>query len=41
MNLWNKQQVFSMNLWNIQQFLKLSRINKNFIIISLLKKNFL
>jgi hypothetical protein len=40
MNFYNKQE-FSMNLCNFQQFLKLSRINKIFQIISLLNKKFL
>jgi hypothetical protein len=40
MNFYNKQE-YSMNLCNFQQFLKLSRLNKYLLRISLLNKNFL
>jgi hypothetical protein len=40
MNFYNKQE-YSMNLCNFQQLLKLSRINKYLLRISLLNKNFL
>jgi hypothetical protein len=40
MNLYNKQE-YSMNFCKFQQFLKLSKINKYVLRISLLNKNFL
>jgi hypothetical protein len=40
MNFYNKQE-YSMNLCNFQQFVKLSRVNKYLLRVSLLNKNFL
>jgi hypothetical protein len=40
MDFYNKLE-YSMNLCNFQRFLKLSRINKYLLRISLLNKNFL
>jgi hypothetical protein len=40
MNFYNKQE-YSMNLCNFQQFLKIYRLNKYLLRISLLNKNVL